>query len=302
MPLPVAPTYPTGLVTPANSQASGNPVSLGAVLFNTIDANGVEWVLDDTSMDGWGTAASSIELTPRARASGVTTNEPFDKERVLVLSGLISAPTPALLTRSLDFLQSEASLDQTVLGVNEQGLVRHMLVQRQDKVIPKRLGQYQALFSLQVMAKDPLKYGDLVTASTSLPSSSGGRTYPATYPITYTGVTASGVITLNNAGNENAPVWFRVDGPIPAGGWSITHRGKNRTLVFSNSLALASGEFLTIDMDAREVLAQGQSPRSGWITNRGWFDLDPGQNDIAFSSAVYSSTALLTAQMMPAWS
>ncbi|MFH5879754.1 hypothetical protein [Arthrobacter sp. NA-172] len=277
-------------------------MSLGAVLFNTIDANGVEWVLDDTSMDGWGTAGSTIALTPRARASGVTASEPFDKERVLILSGLISAPTPGLLNSSLDFLYSEASLDQTVLGVNEQGLVRHMLVQRQDKVIPKRLSPYQAMFSLQVVAKDPRKYGNLITASTSLPSSSGGRTYPATYPITYTGVTASGVITLNNAGNESAPVWFRVDGAIPSGGWSITHLGQNRTLVFATSLALASGEFITCDMDAREILAQGQSPRSGWVTSRGWFDLDPGRNDIAFSSAVYSSSALLTALTMPAWS
>jgi hypothetical protein len=55
-------------------------------------------------------------------------------------------------------------------------------------------------------------------------------------------------------------------------------------------------------MDRREVLAQGQAARAGYVTSRGWFSLDPGPNDIAFSAANYSSTALLTVTTKPSWS
>jgi len=65
---------------------------------------------------------------------------------------------------------------------------------------------------------------------------------------------------------------------------------------------LGVGEFLTVDMDRREVLAQGQSARSGYVTSRGWFTLDPGDNVIAFSSVNYSETASLTVTTKPSWS
>jgi hypothetical protein len=55
-------------------------------------------------------------------------------------------------------------------------------------------------------------------------------------------------------------------------------------------------------MDRREVLAQGQAPRSGYVTSRGWFSLDPGVNEIAFSSVNYSETANLSVSTKPSWS
>ena len=107
---------------------------------------------------------------------------------------------------------------------------------------------------------------------------------------------------LTNTGNTQAPVWLRIDGPIPAGGWTVTHLGKKQALTFASSLALTSGEFVTVDMDRREVLAQGQAARAGYVTSRGWFSLDPGDNDIAFSASGISLTAQLTVTTKPAWS
>jgi len=220
----------------------------------------------------------------------------------MTLRGGIFAPTPALGVAARDRLAASVALDGFTLIVNEAGSLRHAVAQRQDGVIWKRIGESDATFSIQIVAKDPLKYGDLVTRTTLLPSSSGGLVYPVTYPITYTGVSNSGVIRVNNAGNTQAPVWLRIDGPIPAGGWTVTHVGKKQSLSFASSLALGSGEFVTVDMERREVLAQGQSARAGYVTSRGWFSLDPGINDIAFSATNYSSTALLTAATKPAWS
>jgi phage-related protein len=108
-------------------------------------------------------------------------------------------------------------------------------------------------------------------------------------------------VTINNTGNTQAPVWLRIEGPLPAGGHAVTHLGKGKTLTFGTSLALGAGEFVTVDMDRREVLAQGTAPRSGYVTSRGWFSLDPGPNEIAFSSVNYSETAHLSVTTKPSW-
>jgi hypothetical protein len=298
MGLPTQPTFPAGLISPSFSQASGIPTSLGDLLFNATDSFGADWVLSD--LKGWdGTAEADVTFTKRPRSSGSVASSATDRHRVLEFSGIVeSADLPGAIQR----LNAAASLAPTILGVNEGGLIRHCEVQRQDKVIWTKINRTQAEFSFQMVAVDNRKFGDLVTLSTGLPSLSGGRTYPATYPITYTGVMNSGIITFDNLGDADAPVWFKVQGMIPAGGWSIAHAGKKKNLTFATSLSLSTEEFVTIDMDRRAVLAQGQSARSGWVTQRGWFDLDPGRNEIAFSAVNYSASATLTLYTMSAWS
>lgn len=302
MGLPVQPTFPAGLISPSASQASGIPTSLGSLLFNAVDpTTGAAWILYD--LEGWdGTAEAELSFIKRPRAYGAIASEATDKQRVMVGKGMVEVPAANQLQAAIEQLNAACSLDPVILGVNESGLVRHMTVQRQDKVIWTRINATQAEFSFQIVAEEPRKFGDLQTLQTGLPSVSGGRTYPATYPLTYTGTMNSGIISVTNDGDASAPVWFKAEGVIPAGGWSISHAGKKKNLTFATSLALGSGEFVTIDMDARDIRAQGQSARSGWVTQRGWFDLDPGVNEIAFSAVNFNSTAKLTAYTMSAWS
>jgi len=220
----------------------------------------------------------------------------------MTVEGLILAPVPGIISGASDLLSSAVKLAPFPMLVSEQGRIRNTFVQRQDDVQVTYLTDIAARYSIQVVAKDPRKFGDLVTASTRLPFSEGGLIRPSTWPRTWTGVSGTGRVTVNNPGNTQAPVWLRIDGPLPAGGWTVTHQAKQTSLTFATSLALGSGEFVTVDMDRREVLAQGQAPRSGYVTSRGWFSLDPGDNTIAFSAQNYSSTASLTVATKPAWS
>jgi len=303
MPYPSPTTYPSAFASPGvDGSGDFSLVALGDLVLNTIEDDGTAWAVNE--FEGWeGGAGSTLELSRRARGHGATGSEPFYAHRTLVISGVVRTPT-GKLSYAEDRLNAAVSLAPFQLSVAERGRVRSMLVQRQDNVIVKsRKGSATiADFNVQVVAKDPLKYGDLVSQSTLLPSSTGGLVYPVTYPITYTGVTNSGVIRVTNGGNTQAPVWLRIDGPIPAGGWTVTHIGKKQSLTFAVSLALAAGEFITVDMSRREVLAQGQSARAGYVTSRGWFTLDPGDNDIAFSAQNFSATAQLTVTTKPAWS
>ena len=302
MPYPSPVTYPSLSLYPSLSSDDHDPlwIGLGDFVLGSVDAAGVRFTVD--KFDGWGSTASSVSLTQRARGHGATASEGFYRPRVMTVEGLIIVPNAEAQSVAADSLFAAVALDQFTLLVSEQGRVRNLLAQRQDDVQITYLSDTIARYSIQIVAKDPLKYGDLVSTSTVLPSSSGGLTYPVTYPITYTGISETGIIRLENTGNTQAPVWLRVDGPVPAGGWTVTHVGKKQSLSFATSLALGSGEFVTVDMERREVLAQGQSARAGYVTSRGWFSLDPGINDIAFSATNYSSTALLTAATKPAWS
>lgn len=303
MPYPSPITYPSGLLYPGAAPDGifdGAMVSIGDLLLNTVDDDGVYWILE--KFDGWGSPGSTAELMQRTRGHGATSSEGFLKPRVMTLAGVIDAPTPLALSMAVDTLNAAVTLGGFRLMVAEAGRIRHTEARRQDEVIINWVDGLTARFSIQIVAKDPRKFGDLVTASTRLPFSEGGLVYPATYPVTYTGVSGTGVVRVNNPGNTQAPAWLRVDGPIPAGGWTVTHQGKQQSLTFATALALETGEFVTVDMERREVLAQGQSPRSGYVTSRGWFSLDPGDNDIAFSAQNYSSTALLTVTTKPSWS
>ena len=302
MPYPSPITYPSPSLYPSLSSSVVDPlwIAIGDLVLGTVDPAGVRFTVD--KFDGWGSTGSTASLTQRARGHGATSSEGFYRPRTMTIEGLMMAPVAGMLSTAVDELSLAVSLGQFDMLVSEQGRVRSVSAQRQDDVQVTYLTDIVARYSIQVVAKDPRKFGDLVSASTRLPFSSGGLIRPSTWPRTWTGVSGTGQVTINNPGNTQAPVWLRIDGPLPTGGWTVTHQGKKSSLTFATALALGSGEFVTVDMDRREVLAQGQAPRSGYVTSRGWFSLDPGDNVIAFSAQNYSSTASLTVTTKPSWS
>lgn len=302
MPYPSPITYPSPSLYPGfGAVTDGRQVALGSgPVLGATDEHGVRWSI--TTFDGWkGSPGPTLNLEQRARAHGATESESFLTPRVMTLEGMIHTADGEAQDAALDRLNAAVSLEPFTLLVSEPSGLRQVMVRRQGAVLPTIYTEQLAGYSILVVAKDPRKYADLVTHSTMLPSSSGGLVYPVTYPVTYTGVSVTGVLRVNNPGNTEAPAWLRIDGPIPAGGWAATHIGKQQSLTFATALALGAGEFVTVDMERREVLAQGQSARAGYVTSRGWFNLSPGDNDIAFSAVNYSATAQLTVTTKPAW-
>lgn len=303
MPYPSPVTYPSPTLYPGFTGAGRDEllVSVNGLVLGATDEFGVRWTIP--TFEGWrGSPGTTLELKERARGHGATANEPFLTPRFIRADGFMHLPTHDAFDPADARLSAAVSLDPFPMLVAHAGTVLNATVQRQGAVIVTELTDKLASYSLLLVAKDPRKFGDLITESTLLPSSTGGLIRPSTWPRTWTGVSNSGQIVINNPGNTQAPVWLRIDGPIPAGGWTVTHQGKKQSLTFANSLALGTGEFVTVDMEAREVLAQGQSARAGYVTSRGWFTLDPGPNTIAFSAANFSPTAQLTVTTKPAWS
>jgi hypothetical protein len=301
MPYPSPITYPSPSLYPgfAGDGECELMIALADLVLGAPDGFGARWTI--SKFDGWGSTAPTLQLSQRARGHGATASESFYTPRIMTIEGLLMTPTHAGQEDAADRLYAAVSLEQFPMLVAHQDRIRNCMAQRQGEVIVTPITDTIASYSVLIAAKDPRKYGDLVTDSTLLPSSSGGLVRPSTWPRTWTGVSNTGVIRVTNPGNTQAPAWLRIDGPIQTGGWTVTHIGKKQSLTFATALALDVGEFVTVDMDRREVLAQGQSARAGYVTSRGWFSLDPGDNDIAFSAQNYSATAQLTVTTKPAW-
>lgn len=270
---------------------------IGAINLTSREDSGVEWIMQD--LKGWGTSAGTLAPAQKTRQAGAWGGLSYAKARSIVATGACVAPTAAMASDALDRLIAECSLDDSTLTVTESGRSRWATVRRDGDVLPVWLGATAFTYSVQLVAVDPRKFGATLTASTSLPSPSGGLTIPYTIPYSINTTQVTGQVSLTNPGNTAGPVRLRIDGPVT--GPVVTHVGTGLRLVFATSLVLGVGEFLTVDMEARSVLAQGQVSRSNWVTQRGWSSLEPGPNTWSFTSATYDPAARLTVSADPSW-
>jgi hypothetical protein len=273
--------------------------TIGGIPFGEVDEFGVDWSIE--KFDGWaGSTRSTSEITQKPRQSGGWRSAGYSGARSVAASGKIFAPDGAALSAAFDRLNDAipAGVDRT-LTVSDAAGTRWVTVQQSDDVIPEWLMPNIGAWSLQVSSTDWRKFGQSVTGSTKLPSTTGGLTVPFTVPFAINATTVTGQVSLTNPGNESGPVVLRIDGPCT--GPVVTHVSTGTALVFSSSLVLQAGEYLLIDMDARTALANGQANRAGYITSRGWSAFDPGGNTWAFSAAQYNANSQLTVTAVPSW-
>lgn len=274
--------------------------SIGSLVLSNIEPSGVTFVLQDVK--GWGAPQGTLAPTQKPRSGGAWVGSSYAQGRTIVLTGTVYGPTPALASDALDRLIAAATLDLAVLTIVEGGgRSRFTNVRRDGPVIETWTNSLVFTYSIQLFAPDARKFGTALVGVTYLPASTGGLQWPEQWPEVWSAATVSGTVSLTNPGNAAGPVVLRVDGP--AAGPQIAHAGTTGTAItFSSSLILNSGEWITINMDTRKALANDQSNRAGYITNRGWSLFDPGINVWSFSASSYSALSMLTVTATPAWS
>jgi hypothetical protein len=199
----------------------------------------------------------------------------------------------------MDGLIAACTLRDTTLSVTESGTTRNLTVRRAGEVLAEWVSPREVRWSIQLLAVDPRKFGTTVTGSTNLATTSGGLTIPLTIPFSIDSTVASGQVHLNNPGNIAGPLTLRIDGPVT--GPRVTHVTSGVTLTFATSVVLGAGEWLEVDLERRQVLANGQSSRNGYITSRGWFGFEPGDNTFTFGATSYDASSLLTVTGRPSW-
>lgn len=273
-------------------------VRLGSLDLMNIDEAGVRWDID--SLEGWGSPASTLAVEQRIRSHGGWAGDAFLGPRPLTISGTCDAPSVGVDSDAMDRLIAATALDETTLSVAEDGRNRIMTVRRDGPVMTTwTVDQYRHFdWSIQLIALDPRKFTDPLSATTGLPSTTGGLTVPFTVPFTISSTVVTGQVSLTNPGNITGPVRLRIDGPITAP--VITHVSSGKVLIFASSLVLGVDEFVVVDMERQEVLAQGQEPRNAWVIKREWSGFEPGANTWAFAAAG-DGPGMLTVEAQPAW-
>lgn len=280
-----------------SSAVEPSTVQVGSLLLNVIDANNTAWGL--TKFDGWGTPKPTLAPLPHVRRSGYTMGDSFSEGRVMTLSVTVASATPAQHTIDCDTLIAAFPRTQTIMYVSESGRVRWTTIRRSAEIVPTHFSAITTSFIIQVTSKDWRKFGTALTNTTALRTSSGGYSFPLSYPMSIPAVSNSGQISFTNPGNEIGPVVARVDGPCP--GPVITHSGPSGQTTFASSLALAAGEWIDIDMEKQTVRANGGPGRNAFITSRQWSGFEPGLNTWAFDASSYDPAAKLTITATPSW-
>jgi hypothetical protein len=269
----------------------------GVILSGEDTTTGVTHVME--SFEGWGSPAARLSMAAKPRSHGAWVGDSYLEARSISASGVIIAETATAARTAMDALIAACSLRDTTLSVNESGTTRSLTVRRSGAVLSEWLSPREVRWSIQMLAADPRKFGTTVSGSTLLGSTSGGLSWPVTFPIAFNSTVVSGQVHLVNEGNITGPLTLRIDGPVT--GPYVTHVTSGITLTFATSVVLGAGEWLEVDLERRQVLANGQSSRNGYITSRGWFGFEPGDNTFTFGATSYDAASSLTVTGRPSW-
>lgn len=296
---------------------SVNTWTLDGVSFNSgQDANGFAFLILKST--GWkGSAPRRPDLTDRPDAPGSFRGPNYTGSRVVELEGIAmcpSADTRDALADKLEGLCSGANPLYSLVR-NERARSLRLGVEIQGRIAVTELPDGCALaFNIQLVASDPRKFSTTVkTAQTNIaqppldgvlwngttPGTTGtewnGPSSPITGVVWQASAGVSGLLTLDNAGNANTPVLFRIDGPSSGTLAQPTIVNTNTGDVLAYSGTLIPGDVLLIDTGTGNVTLNGNSG-AGQMSRADFFEIPPHSSIVVqFSGALPAATALLTA-------
>lgn len=285
----------------AGQDLGGLWADLGAIPLGRADSAGVGWALQ--SLDGWDGSEVRSEYTDRESDHGAWASPVYLGSRPITLAGTVTAPDRTSLDDALERLRSANSLTDMTLIVYELTGAKQATVRRSGKPLFAYTTDRIATYSVMVTAADPRRYSTtLQSGTTGLPSTSGGLSFPVTFPITFSATTVSGQITAVNSGSIDTRPVLTITGPVVAPTVAALYPdGTVKQLIFSQDLA--SGDVLIIDTDAHTVTLNGNVSRRRFMTVPAGWPTIPANSSVSyqFLSSTYNATAMLTATWRSAW-
>lgn len=150
---------------------------------------------------------------------------------------------------------------------------------RSARVVPDLLSCSGA-FTIDLLANDPVRYGDEVVDTAGLRSDAtpGGLDYPLVYPLDYgPGPGASGRAVIENPGRKLSYPMLEVDtGGIP-GGFQLTDLATGKKLRYERTVVLGT----TVYLDSRSQRAWLNTPENDvrpFLTLEQWWAVGPGES------------------------
>lgn len=273
-----------------------------------VDDNGCEWHVTFQDVSGlFDGVASTLETSKKAMTDGWYANLPRLQGRSISIEGHIIGRCTESCINAWNAFKSVLKPDGMLLSVRLGDIGRQARVwQSTSAPLVKWEGVNMLKFTLGLTSLSPYLYGlELVSGSSSLPSSTGGMSFP--YHFEETGVSlsswvwsetvVSGNVALNNVGTAPSPVMIRIDGPVVNP--QITHVGSGHVTAFNMSFGV--GHYATINGVTHEILIDGTDPVRGRVNRREWSQAEVGENVWGFNASEYSATARMTVSFYPAY-
>jgi hypothetical protein len=267
---------------------TGITATIGGLIFSVSNSDSTL-----ASMQGWYSGAPKrIEDDPNPNSDG---SSPVDRDyrasRVITLTGLLNAvDVDTAITdvwTAFAGLQSDGVPSQFVV-IDGSGIKSSVVSVVVNDVEPIVGGLAQ--FMLQLLARDPVKYGNASVLPTGLPTSGGGLQYNLGSPsgALYYGASGDlGRVTMTNTGT--APSWptLVVTGQLDAGFY--VQRLDTGQIVRYDRIVPA-GSTVSIDFRTGEVLIDGLSDGSTYLTGFDFWSVEPGASfEVQFNSIGASS-------------
>lgn len=260
-------------------------VSIGSLILNTIDEDGVVWICTD--IEGWWNHPEpDIRDIPRGWGDGSYDVRGRYQARQLTLNGVFLPPDSSYVPSARNKLITNTDLVyvgdwlKTDENPTKASYVRLSGRPEINTVNPR--GRTE--FSIGLRAPDPLKYewyagNELGYRSTVISEGSSA--------------------TINNTGNAYAPVVFSITGPL-TGPATIANETTNESITIIESVA--SGAVLEIDTLEHEVSLDGDAVGKRNLIDvlAEWILLAPGNNVITFNDDGGASPTL-TVYYRSAW-
>lgn len=273
-----------------------------------VDDNGCEWhvTFQDVSglFDGVG---STLKTSEKAMTDGWYANLPRLQGRSITVEGYIIGRCTESCVMSWHAFKSVLDCAGMRLVARLGNIGRQVQVlQSAAAPLVKWAGVNMLKFSIGLTSLSPCLYGlEAVSGVASLPSTSGGMTFPSRFE-GFTGslshwvwseTVVSGRVVLSNKGTASSPVMIRIDGPVVNP--QVLHVWSGHVISFN--MSLGSGHYVTVNGTTHEILVDGTDPARGRVVRREWSQAEHGENAWAFSASEYSAAARMSVSFYPAY-
>lgn len=263
--------------------------TIGGITFSTDSS---EFTLG--TLEGWYSGPPSdalVERRPNADGAFGSTRD-YKSPRILTQTGLLFAADAD--TAITEVWPRVAALQGNGVPlpftVTDASGVKTCLVSLVGSPVVEPITGGTASYVLQLVARDPVKYGPSRSVLTGLPSAGGGLEYELGEPdraLSYGVLGDLGRVTLTNAGT--AEVWpsFEVSGELTAG-FFVQNLASGATLRYDR--VVPSGSTVFLDSRTGEVLVDRVSDGSTYLTRNEWFPVGPGESVTVQFNAVGGSS------------
>lgn len=250
------------------------------------DSPGAGNTITVSKISGWDLPPIRSTEYPKPGGHGGEIYADYLGIRAVTLEGHIISSSTSSLENLLNTIKKYLSPGQVTLTRKVQS--KYITAEYADIKLDEAasLTDHIVAYQMQLKCADPRKYSTtLKTQNISLPDISGGRSYPRSYPLSYGTVISGGHATLTNAGNTGSPPIIKIYGPVDNP--SIINNTTQKTLAMT--ISLSADDYLVIDTSKRTVMLNDQASRFNTLTSFGFFDIEPGDNDISFSASLYTA-------------